>query len=242
MKSQTCALLLFFTCLTAVPVLRAAEAADKPDPRAEIARRIPGAKPDDLRPSPIPGVYELQRGADIAYVSADGKYVIAGDLYELDTEENLTEKRRRAARRKLIATVPESQMVIFGPKDAQHTITVFTDIDCSYCRRLHSQIAEYNRLGIRVRYLFYPRFGPGSESWKKAERVWCAPDRNQALTRAKRGETIDSKPCGKTPVERHYELGQDFDVQGTPAILLGDGDFVQGYVPPETLAEHLRKR
>jgi thiol:disulfide interchange protein DsbC len=213
-----------------------------PDLRAEIASKIPGTKPEDVRPSPIPGMYELARGADIAYVSSDAKYVIAGDLYDLAKNNNLTETRRRDTRMKLLADVPESEMLIFAPppQDTKYTVTVFTDVDCGYCQKLHSQIAEYNRLGIRVRYLFYPRTGPHTESWAKAESVWCSPNRNDALTRAKRGEAITSKPCGPTPVAREYELGQNFGLRGTPAIVLANGDMLPGYLPPSLLAQRVK--
>jgi thiol:disulfide interchange protein DsbC len=132
------------------------------DARAEVAAHVPGARAEDLRATPVPGVFELTRGADIAYVSADGKYGFTGDLYELGTNSNLTEQHRRELRVKAMAAFPESEMVIFGPKDPKYTVTVFTDIDCPYCRRLHSQMADYNRLGIRVRYLLYPRTGPNT--------------------------------------------------------------------------------
>ena len=235
---------LLLLCLAGAmsPFAAFAQAA-KPDPRVEIASKIPGARPEELRPSPIPGVYELARGTDIAYVSADGKYAIAGDLYDISANDNLTEQRRRDVRVKMLAAVPESQMIVFSPKDPRYTVTVFTDIDCAYCRRLHSQIAEYNRLGIRVRYLFYPRSGPGTESWKKAEQVWCSPNRNEALTRAKRGEELKvTKPCRNTPVQRHYELGQDFALHGTPAIVSADGELLPGYVPPAMLVQHLSSK
>jgi thiol:disulfide interchange protein DsbC len=212
----------------------------KVDPRVELASKIPGTKPEDLHPTPIPGVYELMRGTDAAYVSLDGKYAIAGDLYDLRSNDDLTETRRRALRLQVLATVPESQMVIFGPKDARHTVTVFTDVDCAYCRKLHSQIAEYNRLGIRVRYMFFPRSGPNTESWTKAEEVWCSADRNDALTRAKRGESLSAKACANTPVARHYEIGKEFDLRGTPAIVMANGDMLPGYESPTELAQDLR--
>ena len=118
---------------------------------------------------------------------------------------NLTEALRSRARMVLINAVPESQMVIFSPKNPLYTITVFTDLDCQYCRKLHSEIAEINKLGVRVRYMFYPRTGPNTESWRKAEVVWCSANRNDALTRAKAGAQLDmSKTCGPTPVEREY--------------------------------------
>jgi thiol:disulfide interchange protein DsbC len=214
--------------------------ADTPDdPRAQLASKIPGTRVEDLRPTPIAGIYELTRGTDIAYVTADGKYAISGDLIELAKNDNVTETHRRDLRAKLIGAIPESEMVVFGPHDPKYTITVFTDVDCGYCRQLHSQIAEYNRLGIRVRYLFYPRTGPNTESWTKAEEVWCSSNRNEALTLAKRGAPLAVKACPNNPVAKHYALGRDFGLQGTPAIVLADGELIGGYVPPGQLAQHL---
>jgi thiol:disulfide interchange protein DsbC len=213
------------------------------DPRVELASKIPGAKPDELRESPIPGIYELTRGADVAYVTSDGKYAIAGDLYDMGSNDNLTEKSRRGERVKLISAMPESQMVVFSPKDPKYTVTVFTDVDCGYCLKLHSQIVDYNRLGIKVRYLFYPRSGPNTESWEKAEEVWCSSNRGDALTRAKRGEEITGpKHCSGSPVARQYALGQELGVRGTPAIVLDSGEMLPGYLPPAMLAQHLRQK
>jgi thiol:disulfide interchange protein DsbC len=222
---------------------KSAAAAASGDPRVELASKIPGAKPDDLRQSPIPGIYQLTKGADIAYVTDDGKYAITGDLYDIASNDNLTEKTRRAERVKLIGAVPESQMVVFAPKDPKYTVTVFTDVDCGYCRKLHSQIADYNRLGIKVRYMFYPRSGPNTESWEKAEQVWCSANRGEALTKAKRDEALKAPThCSGSPVAREYALGQDVGVQGTPSIVLDDGEMLGGYLPPAMLAQHLKKR
>ena len=131
-------------------------------------------------------------------------------------------------------------MLIFGPKDPKYTVTVFTDVDCGYCRKLHSQIADYNRLGVRVRYLLYPRTGPNTSSWTKAEQVWCSSDRNDALTRAKLGQELPAKPCSNNPVARSYALGQDFALDGTPAIVLTNGAMLPGYVPPDVLLKQLK--
>ncbi|MGH8148748.1 MAG: DsbC family protein [Steroidobacteraceae bacterium] len=219
---------------------RSAQAAAQRDPRAAIVKAIPGTTPEDVHATPIPGLYEIMRGTDAAYVSADGRYAIAGDLYDLRSNVDLTESQRRQMRLKLLATIPESQMLIFGAPDSAHTVTVFTDVDCAYCRKFHSEIAEYNRLGIRVRYLFYPRTGPNTQSWLKAEEVWCSPDRKQALTRAKLGEALHVKLCANTPVALEYQLGQELDLVGTPAIILANGDLLPGYVSPTDLAQALR--
>jgi thiol:disulfide interchange protein DsbC len=224
------------------PVPPAQPASASPaDPRVEIAARIAGAKPDELRPTPIPNIYEMTRGSEIAYVTTDGKYAISGDLFDIAKNDDLTEAHRRDLRLKQIGEVPESDMVVFAPKDPKYTITVFTDVDCAYCRQLHSQIADYNRLGIRVRYVFYPRSGPNTESWTKAEEVWCSPNRNDALTKAKLGQALTTKPCAHNPVARTYALGQSFGLQGTPAIVLADGEMIGGYLPPTELLQELKK-
>jgi thiol:disulfide interchange protein DsbC len=227
----------------AVGLALPAVAADQPvDPRVALLKLLPaGSKIDDLRPSPIPGIYEYSQGADISYLTADGKYFIDGSVYDMSTRQNLTEEHRTKARAALINAVPEAEMLVFAPKNPLYTITVFTDIDCPYCRKLHSQIAELNKLGVRVRYMFYPRSGPNTESWRKAEAVWCATDRNAALTRAKAGGDVEmNKNCGPNPVAREYALGQSIGVQGTPAIVTENGDYINGYMPPQELVKELK--
>jgi thiol:disulfide interchange protein DsbC len=172
----------------------------------------------------------------------DGKFFIDGNVYDMKSRANLTEELRAHARMALVGAVPESEMLIFSPPNPRYTITVFTDVDCAYCRKLHSDMAELNRLGIRVRYLFYPRTGPNTESWHKAEVVWCSPNRNDAMTRAKAGAALDlNKTCGATPVKREYDLGQAVGVRGTPAILTDSGEFIAGYMPPRELLEQIKQ-
>ena len=211
-----------------------------PDPRVEIAHHISGASADQLRESPVPGLWEYTRGGDVGYVTADGRYAIMGDLYDLKSNANLTEAHRREVRLKLLAQVPESEMLVFGPKDPKYTVTVFTDVDCPYCRQLHSEMAVYNRLGIRVRYLLFPRTGPNTPSWTKAQQVWCAADRNDALTRAKLGQALTDKPCARNEVVMSYALGRELALDGTPAIVMTNGELLPGYLPPDVLLKHLQ--
>lgn len=214
------------------------------DPRIALAKKIPGAKPEDLRATPVPGIFELTHGTDISYISADAAYVFAGDMYKVTQTgdfPNLTEDRRRGLRLGMLSKVPESQMLVFGSASAKHTISVFTDVDCQYCRQLHSQIAEYNRLGIRVRYLFFPRSGPDTESWAKADTVWCSTDRKGTFTSAKQGKKLKLKECPGSPVAREYQLGQDMGLTGTPGILLESGELIPGYLSPQELLAHLNE-
>lgn len=209
---------------------------------AAVAARIAGAKATDLRATPVPGIYEYKRGAELVYVSEDGKFAFAGDLYQLSDRSNLSDTRRRELRLALLKPVPESGMLVFAPANPKYTITVFTDIDCPYCRTLHSQIADYNRLGIKVRYMAFPRTGPATESWLKAEKVWCAKDPKAALTRAKKGEPLDSPAtCKSNPVTEHYAMARALGLTGTPGIITDTGELLPGYLPPQNLLQALQE-
>lgn len=202
---------------------------------------LSGAKPDSVAPTAIPGLYEVVLGGQVLYLSEDGRFAVQGDILDLGSRANLTENRRGELRGKAIEAVGESNMVVFAPEGpVKHTVTVFTDIDCGYCRKMHSQIADYNKEGIKIRYLWFPREGIGSESYSKAVAVWCAENRQDALTRAKRGENIEQKTCDN-PVQAQYELGQKLGVRGTPSLILESGEMLPGYVPPTQLAELLAR-
>jgi thiol:disulfide interchange protein DsbC len=211
------------------------------DVRARIVAKLPGVQASDVAVSPIPGLYEVTMGGLIAYVSADGKYLLSGNVYDLDTQVNLTASRQGSARAKALAAASESNMIVYGPATAKMTVTVFTDVDCGFCRKFHSQIADVNKAGVRVRYMFYPRTGPGTESWTKAEQVWCAADRREALTRAKKGEAVKGKACGDAAVKSQYELGSDLGVEGTPAIFTQNGDYIGGYLTPTELVQAIQE-
>ena len=183
-----------------------------------------------IRPTPVPGLYEVVMGANLAYFSADGHYMLLGDLVDTKDYKNLSAPRRDEVRRKAIDAVSESDMFIFAPKgEVKHTISVFTDVDCGYCRKLHRDIKAYNDSGIKVRYLMFPRAGRDSKSYEKAVSAWCASDRNAALTRAKNGEELEQKEC-PNPVSRHMALGESIGVTGTPTIVTETGEVLPGYV------------
>lgn len=202
--------------------------------KARLGKLLPEYKIDSIDKTPVSGLYEVVMGPQVIYVSGDGKYMIQGRLIDLANREDLTEPRRAAARIAAVDKIGEDNMVIFAPEKYDHTVTVFTDIDCGYCRKLHREIDSYGDAGIRVRYVFYPRAGIGSDSFKKAVAVWCAEDRRQAMTDAKSGIELESKGCDN-PVKEHMELGELLGVSGTPAILLESGDMIPGYVPAKRL-------
>ncbi len=190
--------------------------------------------------SPLPGIYALEiEGGTVFYGTADGRYLFTGDLYELgDTDLiNLAELNRSVKRIDLLAAVPEEDMVIFSPAGTtKAVVSIFTDVDCGFCRKLHKEVPELNALGVEVRYLAYPRAGIGSESYHRIVSAWCADDRNAAITLLKSGDSIPTKSCDN-PVSQHYELGRQVGVTGTPAIVTEDGRLLPGFMPAEQLAK-----
>jgi thiol:disulfide interchange protein DsbC len=229
-------------CVLAAGGMAAGQAAkpdQKPDDlRAQIAKRLE-IKVEDVRPSPVAGLYEVRSGTEVGYVSSDGRYYVDGDVFDMTSKQNLTEDVRRKGRLEILASIKDQDAIIFAPKAAaQHTVTVFTDVDCVHCRRMHTEIAELNRLGIRVRYLMFPRGGPGSDAWAKAETVWCSADRRDALTRAKKGEKLQAGRC-ETPIAAQYELGRQLGVNGTPGIFTDTGEYLPGYASAAYLAAYL---
>ncbi len=201
----------------------------------EALKRIaPNVKADSVQAAQVPGLYEVVVGADVIYITSDGRYLIQGDVMDLESGVNLTEQIRAKGRQNLIASVDEVDMIIYSPENPKYTITVFTDIDCGYCRKLHRELESYNKLGITIRYMFHPNAGPGSRSYVKAENVWCSDDKNDALTRAKAGERVPDKSC-VTPIVDHLSVARQLNVNGTPAIVLSDGTIVPGYVAADRL-------
>ncbi len=212
---------------------------EAPEPDADIARlqeKYPGA--DEVRATPIAGLYELRFGYRLAYVDATGSFGFlgSGDLENVATGENLSEQRRVAARRELMANLDDWDTLDFLPGETAHELLVFTDVDCGYCRRLHQKMAEYHRLGIGVRYAAFPRSGPGTDTWTAMQSIWCAADRPQALTRAKAGGFTPERQCDSVSVERHFELGRQIGLTGTPALVTPGGRLIPGYVSPARLS------
>ncbi len=213
----------------------------------QVKRKLLAAQPGlpirDVVPGALEGYFEVHlRDGMVLYMSSTADYFFAGDLFFVQPEGllNATENARVAMRKALLDSLDASKMVIFAPPEEQTlaTITVFTDIDCSFCRKFHREVPELNRMGIAVRYLAYPRSGIGTESYDKAVSAWCAEDRQAALTNAKSGKEIKKLTCAN-PVAAQYALGGDFGVTGTPTIVYENGELLGGYLPASELAQRL---
>ena len=223
---------------TAILAVTSLAQADEAQVRAAIKVLNPSAVIDSVKTTPVKGWMEATLGGQIIYFSEDGKYLLQGALVETATRRNLTEESQSVVRVAELAKIQKKDMIIFPANGVtKHVVKVFTDIDCGYCRKLHTEIKQYSDLGIEVQYLWFPRAGVPSESSRKAVAVFCAKDQRKALTDAKNGVDPGNATC-VNPVEADYNMGQRMGINGTPALLLEDGTLMPGYMPaPQLLAE-----
>lgn len=192
----------------------------------------------EVRETPMPDLYELiMSSGEILLSDRSGQFLITGELYMTQAQglTNLTAQTRQLQVKGWIDDVSEDQMIIFSPENPQATITVFTDVDCTYCRRLHHDVEAINARGIAVRYMAYPRGGADSTAYPKMVSVWCAPDRERAMTQAKNGQNLPERECQNTVLD-HHSLGNRIGITGTPAIVLPDGTLVPGYMEVDRLS------
>jgi thiol:disulfide interchange protein DsbC len=204
--------------------------------------------------SAVTGLYEVVTERGVYYSDPSGRYLLAGELYDMKTGSNLTEVGMSSLRKQRLADFTQD-MIVYPAKDEKFVVTVFTDTSCGYCRKLHSQLSSYQEkdpktgdletkpgytdLGITVRYLAFPRGGIQSPAYKQMVSVWCSDDKNDALSKAKMGQSIEPKTC-ENNIIKQYQLGELFGVRGTPAIVMPDGSMVPGYQPPDAMLSHLK--
>ncbi len=197
-----------------------------------------GINVKEIQASPLPEIKTVITDNMVLYVTKDGRHMIEGPLYDISTQSpaNLTFKMLAEKLQQF-----SDQMVVYKAPKQQYVVTVFTDITCGYCHKLHQQIADYNALGITVRYLAFPREGLTGKVARQMESVWCAEDKKSALDAAMKGKTPPEKNCS-IEIGQHYQLGLLFGIQGTPAIILDDGTLIPGYQGPNELKQFLDKR
>ena len=212
------------------------------DITAKFKQAIPQAQIESVSESPVPGLYAVEVvGNGIIYMSEDGEHFIAGDLYRIGADglANVTEEQMNSVRAKALLAVKQDQLISYPAKGKEKAkLTVFTEIDCGYCRKFHQEIPELNELGISVSYMAFPRAGVGSGSYNKYVSVWCSEDKNASMDKAKQRKPVSSKTCNN-PVQEQYLLGQQVGVNSTPNLVLESGELIRGYVPAAQLAQRL---
>ena len=214
--------------------------------RKEVEGFAPGVRVDTITPAPMPGYYQVIASGQLVYVSADGKFMMNGDLVDLSTKKSLGDAGWAAFRKAALDKVPAAQRIVFAPPHPKYTVTVFTDVNCGYCRALHQNIEAINKEGIAVEYLAWPRQGVTGDDGRPTSiytemvSVWCAADPKVAFTNAKEGKAPKPATCAN-PVKDEFDLGLRLGVSGTPAILAEDGTMIGGYMTPEDLLKAVKK-
>jgi thiol:disulfide interchange protein DsbC len=214
--------------------------------RAALQKFAPGLQLDQISPAPMPGFYQVIASGKLVYVSTDGKYMLNGDLVDLGARNNLSERAWARFRKDELAKVPAAQRIVFAPPHPKYTVTVFSDVNCGYCRMFHSHIKQFNDEGIAVEYLAWPRegvtdtAGVPTDTYREMVSVWCAADRKAAFTAAKEGKAPKPAECAN-PVKDEFDLGVKLGVNGTPTVLGPDGMVLGGYVTPDKLLKMLQK-
>jgi thiol:disulfide interchange protein DsbC len=232
---------MFRFCLLATLLLSAAAVQAEDDAHKAVIDAMhavaPQAKIESIAESSLPGFFAVVVEGHVIYVSGDGKYLIEGKVYDIKKHADLSDERLSVLRKEGIAKIPAEKRLVFAPPNPKYKVTVFTDVDCPYCRQFHKQIADYNQLGIEVDYVLFPlNIHPGAD--KKAVSVWCSADRNTAYTAAMNGQTLPSKTCDN-PIAELTSVAMAMGLNGTPAILAEDGSQIGGYLPPQELAQRL---
>ena len=229
---------LFFLILIFFATSAIANDALKKEFQKSLSRLSSDFEISDVKETPIKGIYQVTIGPDVIYMSRDGNYVLKGEILDIGNRRNLTEDFRAQKRINLLNTISDSEYIEFSSTKTKNYIYVFTDVDCGYCRKLHRDVPELNSMGIAVRYLAYPRAGVDSIIGEEMRNVWCAENRQKALTTSKNRQPIEVKICD-APIARHHALGRELGVTGTPAIFLENGRKLPGYIPPDELYEQI---
>lgn len=213
--------------------------ADEQKIREQLERLQPDVVIERISVVEGSGLYQVQLAdGQFLYTDKTAGFILHGELYQVTAGQavSLTGLARQAYTAKLIQGVQLEDMVVFpaAKGDKKAVVTVFTDVDCGYCQRLHADVEELNREGVEVRYLAWPRQGLSGSTYERMVSIWCADDRQQAMTNAKRREPVDTATC-RHPVDRQHALGRQLGIRGTPAIVLENGELVPGYLPAEQL-------
>lgn len=233
--------------LTTAGMSPAHAAGEEEQIRSRLQQAVPDAKVVAVRASAMPGLYEVELPGGMVYASADGQFVIQGDLLQLKGKQvvNLSEQSMATRRISLLKSVDRRDAIIFPARGKPKAVlTVFTDVDCGYCRKLHQEVPAMNKLGIEIRYLAFPRdlprYGVNGGAGKQMAQIWCSGNREKAMTLAKQGEAAPAAVKGcKAPILAQYTLGQRMGVKGTPAIFNEKGEQLGGYITVEQAVQLL---
>lgn len=216
--------------------------AEGPDLKNLKSTLQPGIEIQSVKPSPVKGIYQVRIASDLLYLTEDGKFLFTGQMYDLVSKANLTEKASRVITQEALAAVPEKDKIIYKAPEEKYKISVFTDISCPYCTKLHQHMDDFNQAGITVEYLAFPRAGANSAAAKNMQRIWCAQNKTQAMNEAKNHKTYPEADCEGQQAKKQFELGRQLGISATPTLIFSDGQIKPGYVNRQQLLALLKEK
>ncbi|TKA90056.1 DsbC family protein [Guyparkeria sp. SB14A] len=226
----------------ATSAMAADPASDKDAITASIQKHMPGVPIDSIEETPAQGIYELNSNGQIAYVTADGKYLIAGDLIDVENRQNLTQGKQDAQRLATLKDIGEERKLVYPAEgETKHAITILTDPTCPFCDKLHKELPKLREAGVEVTYILTPRQGPGSKGFELSSRVACADDPKEALERAMKGNSVDAEACRNDMIEENMALSSRLGMSGTPYTILPNGAAMPGYRPANVMLQAIEQ-
>lgn len=235
-RALTLSALIASTLTLSMQAAWANNQADEQVIRKSLSQTMPSLPIDTLMPTPVKGIYQMTSQGQVAYVTADGNYLFAGNLLDLKNQVNLTEQVKNKERLALLKTIPASHKVIYsadGEKKA--TLTILTDPTCPYCEKLHREIPALQKAGIEVQTILTPRAGAGSPGFVQSSQIMCGKQQQADIDTAMASKPLTGPACQDAMINDNMQLAEKLGMSGTPYIILPDGSAVPGYRPAAAL-------
>lgn len=227
--------------LIAASVIALATHSALADDAAQIMDRLkatyPNTRIQEVRPSTLPGLFEVVMGDNIAYTDATGRYFIFGHLFDMKEQVDMTAQRKLDTKKAEFPAAFLANAIKVVKGDGSRKLAVFSDPDCPYCKRLEGELAKLDN--VTVYTFLYPLESLHPEAKTKAVSVWCARDRGKAWTDLMLTGQAPKLVACTNPLNDNLVLGSRLGVVGTPTLIAADGRVLPGAAPAAKIDQWL---
>ncbi len=208
--------------------------------RKNLPERLPNLPAiEEVSKTPFPGVWEVRlAGNRLLYSDNSGNYIFQGALIDTRNRVNLTEARVEQLTAIDFKDLPfkDSFKLVKGKGTRQ--MAVFEDPNCSYCKRLHRELAKVDDITVHV--FLIPVLG--EDSVDKTQRIWCAKDKAKTYT----GWMLNNQPpeagsCDTAAIERNSRLASEHGINGTPTLFFTNDKRVPGFIAADRIEAMLKE-
>ena len=231
--------------LLLIAIMLLVSCAKKDEVDLDIRKTVSNAYPDvaiDAIKKIDDNFHEIIINKQIYYATNDGKYLIVGNVINLNTKESITENTKMNQRLSIIDSIDMKNYMIFKPKKTDHILTIFTDTSCPYCQKLHNEIPDLLENNIEIRYVLFSRNGNDVDAYQQLVSAWCSDDKVDALEDLFAGDILDDISNCENPIARNFDYAGSLSVEGTPTIFLEDGRIIPGYQNYENILAFINKQ